>query len=133
MYVERFDSAPIRGMHVVASQTLGDKCARIWDVGDARVNGKGARIVYEVVDRLAVWFVEAGRGDGGMWVCSCEEARGDFVRRCALVHGAVERREEVVDVAVEGGETEGAGVVVEEEGVYEGTMLRRRQYTARIR
>lgn len=52
MYVERFDSAPIRGMHVVASQTLGDKSTRIRDVGDARVDGEGARVVYEVVDRL---------------------------------------------------------------------------------
>lgn len=35
----------------------------------------------------------------------------------------MERGEEVVDVAIKGGETEGAGAVVEEEGVYEGTML----------
>lgn len=61
-----------------------------------------------------------------MGVRSCEEACGDFVGRCALIHGAVERGEEVVDIAVEGGETEGAGAVVEEEGVYEGTMLGRR-------
>jgi len=48
----------------------------------------------------------------------CDEAGGG-----AFVEGAVEGREEVVDVAVEGCDAEGVGAVFEEEGVDEGSML----------
>jgi len=51
------------------------------------------------------------------------ETSGDEAGGCALVEGAVEGREEVVDVAVEGCDAEGVGAVFEEEGVDEGTVL----------
>ena len=52
------------------------------------------------------------------------KAGGDEAGGGALVEGAVEGREEVVDVAVEGCDAEGVGAVFEEEGVDEGTVLR---------
>ena len=52
------------------------------------------------------------------------EAGGDERWGGTLVEGAVERREDVVDVAVEGCDAEGVGAVFEEEGVEEGAVLR---------
>ena len=51
------------------------------------------------------------------------EAGGDEAGGGTFVEGAVEGREEVVDVAVEGCNAEGVGAVFEEEGVDERTML----------
>lgn len=51
------------------------------------------------------------------------ETRGDEGGGGAFVERAMEGREEVVDVAVEGCDAEGVGAVFEEEGVDEGTVL----------
>jgi hypothetical protein len=53
----------------------------------------------------------------------CCEAVGDARGGRVAVEGAVQRGEEVVDVAVEGGDAERAGALGEDEGVDEGAVL----------
>lgn len=52
--VQRLDSAPAGGAAGGAAQALGDERARVWDVGETRVDGERAGVVHEVVDGLYV-------------------------------------------------------------------------------
>jgi len=79
--------------------------ARVGDVGQTGVHGVGAWVEDEVVDGERVGAGAAGRGRGrGVVGRYCLQARGDVFGRCGFVEGAVQRGEEVVDVAVEGGD-----------------------------
>jgi hypothetical protein len=86
---------------VVAAEAFGNEGAWVRDVGQARVNGEGPRIVDEVVDGLRVQLGAAGRGGGCVGLGGCKKTCGDLIGRRTLVQGSVEWGEEVVDVAVE--------------------------------
>lgn len=119
MDIERFDSAPVR-WHMSVAQAFGKEGAGVGDVGEARVNGVSAGIEDQVVNGLSVG---ASRGFcrvvGGYGLESCSHIGGARVS----VERAVQGREEVVDVAVEGGDAEGMRAVFEEEGVNKGAVL----------
>lgn len=92
------------------------------------MHSQGTRIEDEVVDWLGVWASRgtraADRGFGCVVGRYCLEALGDVCGACGFVEGAMQGREEVVDVAVEGGDAEGVSAVFEEEDVDEGAVLK---------
>jgi hypothetical protein len=68
VHVERFDSAPARGVCAVAAETFGNESAGVRDVGEARVHSEGAGVVNEIVNGLCVGVCAARGGDGSVMI-----------------------------------------------------------------
>lgn len=111
----------VEGVDAGPGCVVGERGGGVGDVGQAAVEGQGAGVPDEVVDGARVG--PGGRGGGGLVGLGGGETLGDARGLGVEVEGAVERGEEGVQVAVEGGDAEGAGAVCEEEGVDEGAVL----------